>query len=510
MNKTKNNIEFYAKKIEEQGNEKIADTIRTSETEDLMEDGFITALKKSNPNVEPHLNALREDLEADRKQNTKRFQTQENGTLERKAQQYANWLVEEQLIRPVVIDGRTLFYEYDRGSKVWNQIDFDMVMKLPHKHLEEEFTRHFISQFKHSFKNHHKYMEFEDMGLEPEEILMKNGRILNLESKSIKPAKKNDKAINCINAIYKQDVKPDGLKKFLKRTIDTEEGLKTLQEYIGYILTWPEARYEKALLILGDTDTGKSTLLDVLEEFFEPSETSNLAFPDIGMERAFHVEELKDSVVNLDHDMDDKEISSYSRIKKAISNNKMHADPKGEKGFKFKPKARFIIASNDSPDDSGAGEAFYNRFLTIQANNRVPEEEKDRQLVDKLCSDQNLSWLLSWSLNGLERLREQNKFTGELSEYETKKLWDKFGSSPQRFIHDQVTVDQEDGKNIPTTDVFETYELWCEQQLEEPIPRRQFISQMASHPDIVKRKTESYSGGRKMCFMDIIIEDYTV
>jgi P4 family phage/plasmid primase-like protien len=505
-------VEYWIQEIEDEDNNSLAQTLRDADDEQLSNEAFMKGLKQAHPDMEPHLDALLEDLNAEDQSQSSRFPIEkyQSQTKTKKAQAYADWLIEEELIRPVVIDGRTLFYNYDRESKVWNQVDFDMIMKLPHKHLGQEFTRHFISQFKKSFRNHHKFMEYEEMGLNPSEILMKNGKILDLEEKSFRPAMKEDKALNCINAVYQEGIEPDGIKKFLKRTIDTEDGLKTLQEYLGCILTWPESRYEKALLILGDTDTGKSTLLEVLEKFFDDSETSNLAFPDIGMKRAFHVEELKDAVVNLDHDMDDKEISSYSRIKKAISNNRMHADPKGEKGFKFRPRARFIIASNDSPDDSGAGEAFYNRFLTIQANTRVPEEDKDRQLVDKLCSDQNLSWLLKWSIKGLERLREQNRFTGERSEYETKKLWDKFGSSTQRFIHDQINIDREEGKNIPTTDLYEAYEIWCEEQLEEAIPQRQFIAQAASHPDMIKRKTEDYTGAMRSCFINIEMKDYAV
>ncbi|MBY6293880.1 hypothetical protein GLU60_00620 [Nanohaloarchaea archaeon H01] len=505
-------VEYWIQEIEDKGKTSLAESLRDASIEKLTNEAFMEGLKKGYPNMEPHLDALQEDINAQNENQPAKFPIEEYQaqTKTRKAQAYADWLIEEEVIRPVVIDGKTLFYNYDKDRKVWNQLDFEMIMKLPHRHLGGEFTRHFILQFKKSFRNHHKFMKYEEMGLEPEEALMENGKILDLEKKSFRPAMKEDKALNCIRAVYQKGVEPDGIKDFLERTIDTEEGLKTLQEYLGYVLTWPESKYEKALLILGDTDTGKSTLLEVLEKFFEDSETSNLAFPDIGMERAFHVEELKDAVINLDHDMDDKEISSYSRIKKAISNNKMHADPKGEKGFKFRPRARFIIASNDSPDDSGSGEAFYNRFLTIQANTRVPEEEKDRQLVERLCSERNLSWLLKWSVEGLERLREQNRFTGERSEYETKKLWDKFGSSTQRFIHDQIHASREEGRNIPTTDLYETYELWCEEQLEEALPQRQFISQVASHPDIVKRETEAYTGARRSCFINIEVKGYAV
>jgi putative DNA primase/helicase len=275
-------------------------------------------------------------------------------------------------------------------------------------------------------------------------------------------------------------------------------------------LKWPSEKFEKVLLILGYTDTGKSTLLKVIEQLFQESNTTKVSSPQIRMDRAFHVEKLKDSVINFDMDMDDKEIPRKSRLKKVISNEEIHADPKGEKGYDFRPRTKFMIASNNSPDDSDATDAFYNRFLTVTATDRIDEDDKERNLVEKLTTEENLSWLLNWALEGLERLEEQNRFSNQMTEYETKKAWDKFGTSTQRFINDQISINTEDARNIPTSDVYEAYELWCEKKLVSAIPRNQFVAQAASHPDIRKEKAQTESQGRKRCFLNIEVEDWVV
>ncbi|MFB6115848.1 MAG: DUF5906 domain-containing protein [Candidatus Nanohalobium sp.] len=235
-----------------------------------------------------------------------------------------------------------------------------------------------------------------------------------------------------------------------------------------------------------------------------------MSFPQLGMDRAFHIDKLRDSLVNFDMDMDDKEIRRKSRVKKAISKEPLHADPKGEKGYEFQPKTNFMIASNNAPDDSSATDAYYNRFKTVMATTRIDPEDKERNLVEKLTNEENMSWLLNWAIEGLERLEEQNKFSKEMTEYETKKAWDKFGTSTQRFISDQIRVKTEEAKNIRTSDVYEAYELWCEKKLETPVPRNQFVSQAASHPDIRKEKAMVENGGRAMCFMDVEVKDYAI
>lgn len=340
--------------------------------------------------------------------------------------------------------------------------------------------------------------------------MLKDGSVMSLTDKSIRDGKKEDMALNRINAVYNPEAEPDRIKQFIERTIDTEEGVKVLQEYLGYCLMWPSSKYEKVLLILGYTDTGKSTLLEIFEEFFEGSNTTKMSFPQIGMERAFHVEKLKDSVVNFDTDMDDTEIPRKSRLKKVISNEDIHADPKGEKGYDFRPKTKFMIASNNAPDDSDATDAYYNRFKTIKATSRVDPEDKERNLVGKLTTEENLSWLLNWALEGLERLQNQNMFSKKMSEYETKKAWTKFGTSTEKFIADQLSFKTDDAKNIPTTDLYETYEMWCDKKLHTPVSKRQFIAQAASHPDMNKKKLLAHDGNHRMCFKQIEVRDYPV
>lgn len=504
--------EYWAEEISKAGNQNLAENIRNLNEEQLQDDSYLDALKDMAPEHADLIEGLKDDLKAESGESAQfpvsQYQGEDKTTI---AQELANWLVDEKCIKPVVLDGSTLFYEYDRSSKVWSQKDWEIIQKIPSKHVQSQATTHFLNQFRQSFKHHHKIMHFEDLGLDSSEVLLKDGQILDMDDMETRPAKMDDKAINCVNASYQEDAEPNRIKQFLERTIDTEDGLKTLQEYLGYTLTWPSTKYEKALLILGNTDTGKSTLLELLEKFFERSETTNMSFPDIGMERSFHVGRLKDSVVNIDHDMDDKNIKSHSTLKKAISNNKMMADPKGSDGYQFRPRARFLIASNNSPDDSGSGQAFYNRFLTLQATKRVSEDEKDRELVDKLSSEENMSWLLNWAIEGLKRLQEQNRFTLNRTEYETKKLWDKFGTSTQKFVSEQIEVDHDEGKNIPTEDLYNTYKDWCETELATPVSQYEFVSTASDCADMHKAKVQAYDGtGRRSCFKNLTLNDYVL
>jgi len=426
------------------------------------------------------------------------------------AQEYADWLINKCNIRPVWMGGTTLFYRLNKSRQTWEEVHEDKIIKKARKDLRSQFTSHTKRELMNQFEHHHKFIEFEDMGLNEDEVLLKDGKVLNLDSKELRDIEKDEYALNSINVSYNPDAESDGLKEFIEDTIDNEKMINTLQEYIGYTLTWPSNDFEKILLILGGTDTGKSTLINIIEEMYGEATITKLSFPQIGGDRAFNVSSLKDSVLNIDTDMEDQDIKRKSRVKKVVSKEEIFVEDKGVDGYNMTSYANHLVTSNNAPDDRGATDAYYNRFLTLTATSRIPEEHKDRQLAERLKSEENLQWLLNWAVEGLERLKERNDFSYNPSEYETKKQWDRFGNSVQKFISDQVTKDRNEGRNVRTTDLYECYELWIDEQIEDEVGRAEFISLASDHPLMHKAKATLPTGDRAMCFKDIKVKDYEI
>lgn len=507
--------QYHAKKIKEEGNDNLASKVATMQPQDLANLDKVETLADIFPEHKERLLSLYEDVEAVEEEqvqfNIADYDPRQPGVKTEIAMDYSDHLVYNENIRPVVIDGATMFYQYKEEDCVWREVEWEMIKKKAKATLSNFWTRHTRQQFKQSMEDHEAYVTWDKMGLQKNEILMKNGEILDIETMETREAEKKDYALNGVNAVLKEEPEPGKLKEFIQKTFPDEEEQKVLQEFLGFTLKFPSDKYEKALLLLGRTDSGKSTFLEIVKMFYQLANTTKISFPQLGYERAFHVEQLKESVINFDHDMSKRDIKNYSRIKKIISKEEIHADPKMEKGYDMKSQANFIIASNNAPDDDGADEAFYNRFLTVQAPNRVPPEEQDRELVEKLTTEEEMEWMFHWALKGLKRLEENNRFTLERSNYETKKVWTKYGDNVNRFIYEQVNRDVDEGKNIPTSDVYEAYKLWCETQMDDPVSQKAFISRAADHPDMEKKKAMPFDGTRRrMCFKHIEVEDYAI
>lgn len=449
------------------------------------------------------------------------FEGTDHGSKTEMAHRYAEYQVQEKNTLPVVIENATLFFRYNEDSKTWQQIDLSML----HKELDRELsqppvnltvTRHVHNEFDSKMTNYGEFVDFDSFGLKPTELLLKNGEIIDLENpigeidKSSRPAERSDYALNSVNAEldpYVDDIHDSKLSDFICDTIPDDDERRALQQFLGFCLMWPSDDFEKALLILGPTDSGKSTLLKVFKHFFNDSNTTNVSFPQLGQERAFHVDKLKQSVLNFDHDMADKGIQRKSRVKKIISKETVFCDPKNDKGYTIKPVANFMIASNHPPDIHGEDEAFVNRFLTIEAPNRISDEEKDRELLDKLTTEREMQWLLWWAIDGYEDLKTTNQFCIERNIRETREMWARFGDSVHRFISEKVDRNTENSKNVPTNQLFEAYENWCEDNFEDAEGKRTFKVRAQEHPVITKKKAVPYDGmNQRQCFVDIEVD----
>lgn len=418
------------------------------------------------------------------------------------SQELADWLVENNYIKPVYKDEKGSIrdlYLYDSKKCIWKEVDKKRVLNIVKDYTGREYTRHLKQEFLNQLENHPESLDFENLGLPEHQILLKNGKILDLETRETIRVTKHDHALNMINAEIDGEKETEKFLKFLKETIPDQTQRKTIQEFLGYCLKFPNANHEKALIILGDTDTGKSTLLKIFRELFKYCEMSEVSLAQLGHERRFHVEEAAESIINIDEDMSGGEIKDLSAIKQIISNEKMFVERKGQQGFDLIPRTKLMMASNVSPNTQIEDDpAFYNRFLTIEAPNRVPKEEQDKQLVDTLTSQKYLNGILHWALNGLERLEEQGTFSQKLGISETKDLWDQFGNDVQKFIAE--CIEFEKGEHEPTTDVYEKYELWSVDSLNDTLPRNEFISKMSSHPKISKERIDLDLHGQKTCF----------
>lgn len=140
----------------------------------------------------------------------------------------------------------------------------------------------------------------------------------------LRPIQKDDYIVHKIPHNYNKNANCPKFKGFLEKSVPDPKERKKLQEYVGYgLMKWTK-KHEKALLLLGPTNTGKSVFLHTIEKLFGEEAVSNQSLQDLCDEK-YSLAELKNKYVNIRHDLSDKDVQDVQFFKEITSGNPVKA-----------------------------------------------------------------------------------------------------------------------------------------------------------------------------------------
>lgn len=514
----------WIEQFDKLGEQSIRDNLKETELEDLTEEDVFQQLKHAagTKKAESYLETMREEIldqlgyDAREEFPLEKYEHLKKNEI---AMEMADYALYKLKIMPVDRGERqekTDLYEYNEDTGIWEYYSDNRIGRLAKNMAQREYTQHLFRQFKSNLVNHPDFKRYEEMGTPEDKIVLNNGKVLYLDDLSdlsdleVKDISKKDYAIHSLNASYDPDAECTRFKNFVWKLLDQrEDQVKTLQEFMGWLLKFPDREFKKALLILGVTNSGKSQLAEVIELMFEKEvgqSVTNLSLPQMGFDRAFHLDKLEGSIINMDKDLSDQTIQDSSMIKKVTAQELLSAEPKGESTIRIDPMAKHIVCANISPQiNADMDTAFYGRFLTLKAPNTVPRDQRVKDLGQKLFNKE-ADGILNWMLEGLKRLEEQGEFTIDPSPYETQAMWREFGDSSQRFLWEccEITRDLEEDI-IPSQDLYEHYEAWADDKMVEKMPKNEFIAKIKGEAGIEHGRA-TYEGARLQCFRGVDVD----
>ena len=214
-----------------------------------------------------------------------------------------------------------------------------------------------------------------------------------------------------IPVVYDPSAYCADLDKMLNRVfLGDREVINLFEEMVGYCLL-KTARYQKAFILIGSGSNGKSTVLDLIEEFLGPRNYVSLPLEKVT--DRFNMAELENRLANIGDDIDNVTIRDSGTLKKMISGESITVERKGERPFKLRPYATHIYSANAIPRSFDKSEGFYRRWLLVPFNAKFTAEDPDYDpmIYDKITSDTALSYLLNIGLRGAARLIKRGRFT---------------------------------------------------------------------------------------------------
>lgn len=250
------------------------------------------------------------------------------------------------------------------------------------------------------------------------------------------------------------------LDKMLNRVFcGDREVLNLFEEMLGSILI-KHNRFQKAFLFYGGGSNGKSTILDLIKQFLGTPNYSALALEKVT--DRFNTAELENKLANIGDDIDNVGIKDTGTLKKLFSGGTVTVERKGEKPYTLESYATHIYSCNTIPRSFDKTEGFYRRWLIIPFNARftTTDEDYDPMIIDKITTDEALSYLLNLALKGAKRLLKLGRFTEPQSVKDALEAYKADNSTVISWI-DDLEITEDYLLNKPRDVLYSEFTDWC-------------------------------------------------
>ena len=300
-------------------------------------------------------------------------------------------------------------------------------------------------------------------------VAVENG-VLNLKTKKIIPFSPKYKFFNKLPLVYDESKDCPNIKKFLRTVLKDEHDLSVIQELFGYCLC-RNYFIEKAIIFHGKGRNGKSKTLSLFERFVGMKNISNISLHDMEKDQ-YSVSELFKKLVNICGDMNSTALNETGTFLKLTGRDPIHAPRKFLNRISFTNYAKLMMSANEVPKTYTQTYAFFARWIIISfpytfVSKEEYEKEKDtpniklrdENIIDKISTQDEMSGLLNWALEGYDRIKKQGDFSYSTSTAEVKTKWIRNSDSVSAFIMDCVEEDYDEV--IVKEDFRKIYSLYC-------------------------------------------------
>lgn len=336
------------------------------------------------------------------------------------------FLIEKHYIKTISSRKTRELFLYQDGVYIFGD---DILKREIQEMLEELCTSHHIKEIIEAIKNK-TVRPRKDFAVDKNLVNLGNG-VLDITTGVLTPHNPDNLFFIKIPVIYDPDKDCPEIKKFLSQILD-KDSIPVIQEWFGYTL-YRTYFIKKAMILVGEGDTGKTTLLRLLERFIGSANVCGVSLQKISADK-FAAANFYNKHVNIYDDLSFKDISDNGAFKIATGGGSITGEQKFSDQFQFENFAKLTFACNKIPDVKDANDAaYFGRWIVINFRNVV--EHPDKFLIDKITTPDELSGLLNFAVEGLIRILIEQRFSYNKEPHEIKTEMELSGSVIAQFAH---------------------------------------------------------------------------
>ena len=218
--------------------------------------------------------------------------------------------------------------------------------------------------------------------------------------------------------------------------------------------------------LYGGGANGKSVITRMARELLGVDNVSSIPLAQLGAR--FIGAELQGKLANIVDEIATNGLMQEDELKKIVSGDPITVERKGKDPFVFSPTARIFAATNTLPPSKDSTHGLDRRIVILTCNRTFQPEEMDRDLADKLLAE--LPGIFVWALEGLARLKAQDKFTDVPSSIAAMNDFKDCRNSVSLFKRDCLELpgltDVDSGLSskafrVPSQELYRLYKAYC-------------------------------------------------
>lgn len=288
-------------------------------------------------------------------------------------------------------------------------------------------------------------------------IPLKNG-VYDIETKKLLPHSPDYRFTFQFPIIFDENAKCPKTEQFFDDVLLPEQRV-VVEEWIGYYFYRLYA-FKKAIIFVGEGNTGKTTLLETITNLLGVENISSVSIQKISSDK-FGAIELYGKHGNIVDELSAKDITDTGNFKMATGNGSMTGEHKYGNKISFVNFAKLTFACNKIPDVKDMDdEAYFQRWMVISFCKTIAK--KIPNFIKYLTTEEERSGLFNLAMSGLNRLLTNGEFSYDKSAIDTKTEMMKSGSSVAVFVSSMLIPS--DGNEVSKTTMYDAYVDFCRVQ----------------------------------------------
>jgi len=329
-------------------------------------------------------------------------------------------------------------------------------------------------------------------------LVLQNG-LLDTGTGKLEPHSPDFYSLSKLPVSYVPGQDCPSFKMFLSEVLFPED-VPVIQEWFGYCLHrgYPA---QVAILFVGEGNNGKSTLISVLKSLLGLENISAVSLQELEVNR-FSKVDFFGKLANLYADLPDSALKGVGTFKMLTGGDPIRGEKKFKSSFPFVNHAKLTFSCNVVPEVYEDTTAFFRRWIIIQFPRTFEGPKADRDILKKLTTPEEMSGVLNWALEGLERLRDAGwTFSNSRSTEEVRLDYIRRSSPMKAFILDATTLNPVGV--VVKQRLFEAFVRYCEEMKLTAVTSTTFFQNLplyfAKSPLQPSREDPDGDGKRKPC-----------